>query len=461
LAPLNLEGLASFFRYGSMLQAIEILRDGSFYLYGKKEAPPTLAGMPMTLSDLAVAYRAVFWPGYSEPYISLDKHEDNRFAKVNFGGLLKDTRIGQVVLDADRYFKTISTGLDPFDRKDITEKIRVAVPGYLSGATLELADDVSGQAEFRFWFYPDSLQVVTNGNIGVVTSPRFFADVERQDNPAQMSAAQRNSIDDLNRRYNQYRLAVPTYNELDNVGRLLALMYWLKEIGADQQIDLASLLSVELPSWRTDRHIRKMLAVSSYHGPEAQLDANAPGFLKRTRVFDFSNRLDERSPYDTDEDLLVFGNHCFDDLPKTAYTTDAEHVEYADLEREKAVIDRAEADLDRLDKELEASRNKLDRFSQASIDAFNRKIDNFNTQQSELQNRIGRFNDRIDAQEAKGIVILTNISIGGGIDLAIRSRRIGRRAPHAEPILALAAAKPHFKNLGGVQVSGEWIRSMP
>ena len=81
-----------------MLQAIEILRDGSFYLYGKKEAPPTLAGMPMTLSDLAVAYRAVFWPGYSEPYISLDKHEDNRFAKVNFGGLLKDTRIGKLVL---------------------------------------------------------------------------------------------------------------------------------------------------------------------------------------------------------------------------------------------------------------------------------------------------------------------------------------------------------------------------
>ncbi|MDP2323501.1 MAG: hypothetical protein Q8N51_05670, partial [Gammaproteobacteria bacterium] len=359
LKPLNLNALDDFLRAGTAPQAIEVTDDNKFYLYGRQGETATLASTPLSVADLAVAYRAVFWSGWNEPYISLDKHEDNRYAKVNFGGLLTDTRIGQVVLDADRYFKTLSTGLDPFERRDIADHIRSRVPQFLPADVVELLDQKTGSSEYRYWFYPDSLRVVTDSGIGVVSSPRFLADVERQDGPKSMSVGQRQSIDDLNRRYHMYSQAVPTYAELDHVGSLLALVYWLRETRADQRVDLASLLSVELPAWQTERATDKLMAVNSYCGPVAHLRRDSPGFLPRTRVFDFSKKLSTRSPKDSDDALLDFGAQCFNNLSPSAYMMSADLSSGQRIDALKAELDRDQAALKRLEQEIDSAARSL------------------------------------------------------------------------------------------------------
>ncbi len=459
--PLNLAGLEAFFASGAVPEAIEISDDGKFYLYGRKGNLQTMAGEPMALSDLAVAYRAVFWPAHNEPYISLDKHEDNRYAKVNFGGLLQDTRIGQVVLDADRYFKTLSSGLDPFERKDIQRQIRDAVPGFVPSDVAELQDDRRGSAEFRYWFYPDSLQVATDGQIGAVASCRFLADVERQDQPVAMSRAQRYAIDDLNRRYGQYKTALPTYAELDNVGRLLGLMYWLKESGAARKVDLASLLSVELPAWKTERRTNKMLVVTSYNGPERFRRHSSNDFHKRTRVFDFSGRLKERGPNESDKALLSFASRCFGELPARAYTSSEDLETENRIETEKRRLDRLEKDIDRLEREINDSERTLNRYSQSSIDAHNRRVDAYNGKVEEFQRLVSSYNRLIEAQNSSGIVTQQLASVGGGIELSMRRMKVTRTAARAPAIRSISAAKPNFVNTGSVQVSGEWVRSAP
>ncbi len=459
MAPLNLEALDDFMRTGTRPAAIEVDEASKLYLYGREGETGTLAGSNMTLADLAVAYRAVFWCGDNEPYISLDQNEDNRFAKVNFGGLLADTRIGQVTLDADRYFKTISTGLNPFNGQDLSGPIRAQVDGFSPGSVKDLTTEAAGRSSYRFWFYPDSLRVVTDGSIGAVESPRFLADIERQDGPKRISRGQRESIDDLNGRYDAYSRAVPTYAELDNVGRLLALMTWLRETKADTRVDLASLLSVELPPWRTERATGKILAVNCYTGPESMLDERNPGFLPRTKVFDFSARLSQCKPTITEDQLLEFGSTCFDQLPRSAYTHAGEHEANQRLDAIKVEIDRQERALKKMSDDID--RTHVDHYSQPSVDAYNAKVERYEAARQAFNGEVERYNSLADQANAAGTVTQMYVSIGGGIDLALRRAPVVRRAPTAPAVRAIASARASFSTAGKVQASGGWIRSRP
>jgi hypothetical protein len=460
-AALNLDGLAAFFQVGAVPEAIEISEDGEFFLYGRKSNLATMAGKQLSLSDLAVAYRAVFWPGFNEPYVSLDRHEDNRYAKVNFGGLLQDTQMGQVVLDADRYFKTLSTGLDPFERRNIQDQIRESVPGFLPSDAQELLDGQSGSAEFRYWFYPDSLRVTTDGGIGVVTACQFYADVERQDQPVAMSAAQKFAIGDLNRRYGAYKLAIPTYAELDNVGRLLGLMYWLKESGAARAVDLEGLLSVTLPSWKTERRTSKMLAVTSFHGPERYGRSISTEFLRRTRVFDFSDRLQERSPFDHDHELLQYGSQCFEGLSPGAYACEDDLELARKVERAKKQLEDLGQEVDRLEREIKKSERNLNRYNRRAIEAHNRKVDTYNSVVRKYDRNISSYNKMVESLNSSGLITQQIASVGGGIELSMKRVRVSRRASESQAIKRITSAKPNFVKSGSVQVSGEWVRSNP
>ncbi len=109
--PLSLERLAALLQAGGALEAAEIGTERGLTLYSKPSSgtPETVGGVGESLADFAVVYRSVFHGEQNPPYISLDKHEDIRKAKVNFGGLLEDTRVGSVVLEADKL-------QDPLDR---------------------------------------------------------------------------------------------------------------------------------------------------------------------------------------------------------------------------------------------------------------------------------------------------------------------------------------------------------
>lgn len=111
--PLDIEGLEQFFDKGGELEGGKLDRNEGLVLYAKSGSRQAVSGERLALSDFAVAYRAAFHAGDNEAFISLDPNRNPTKVTVNFGGFLEDTRIGSVVLLADKRFKTITTGLDP------------------------------------------------------------------------------------------------------------------------------------------------------------------------------------------------------------------------------------------------------------------------------------------------------------------------------------------------------------
>jgi len=267
-APLNLESLNQFFRQNVQLQGGTLDSSNNLILVGKKTGTATLSGQPVELSDLAAAYRAVFHSGDNLPFISLDPHTNPAMVTVNFGGYLEDTRIGSVVLESDKRFKTITSGLDPTSFIDLRKDIRKNIPTF---ATVGERDLLSSQLHqgwegTRLWFYPDSVEVQTSldGREGVISRAQFNADAERSrddfkstadfDNAkkSQLSPSIRMNIDDLNRNYPFYASIFTELGELENVARLMGLCIWLQKNAADK-LDLDALLSVQMPNAPTPR----------------------------------------------------------------------------------------------------------------------------------------------------------------------------------------------------------------
>ena len=88
---IDLMSIHKMFNKKVNLEALEITDNNVLYFYGRMDEKATLADKNVSLSDIAVAYRALFHYGYNRPYISLDKHQNNKYAKVNFGGYLNNT----------------------------------------------------------------------------------------------------------------------------------------------------------------------------------------------------------------------------------------------------------------------------------------------------------------------------------------------------------------------------------
>jgi len=277
--PLDLAGLETFFTRGGQLECAEISRQKGLILYAKEASKQTLSGQKIALSDFAVAYRAVFHAGDNQAFISLDPHKDITKTTVNFGGLLEDTRIGSVVLEADKRFKTISSGIDPTTYQDMRQYTRRFVPGFLSVSEREFVtdyeDNSSNWIKTRFWFYPDSIDMITDAanHFVKINSPQFTADAERSSDDFSSNAEYqrkkkqallpsiRKNIDHLNQHYAEYAKAYQDINELSNVGRLMGICSWLSKAKAPW-LDLAELLSVELPPCQTERERTQMITVS-------------------------------------------------------------------------------------------------------------------------------------------------------------------------------------------------------
>lgn len=276
--PLPLAGLKELFDRNAGIVGGQIHRRNGLILFGEPGRPLTLAGAPASLSDLAVAYRAVFHAGDNEAFISLDPHKDPTKVNCNFGGFLEDTRIGHVVLAADKRFKTISTGLDPNSFADIRAYTRRHVPAFMTGAERSLLsrDMKSGQGWVgtRFWFYPESITVDSDLSYeyAVITKARFTADAERSrddfQSPEQFEALKqqmlspsiRQNIDHLNREYELFSAAFEELRELDSVARLMGICTWLHRAAPDW-LDLDALLSVQVPAFRTPKESDQLISV--------------------------------------------------------------------------------------------------------------------------------------------------------------------------------------------------------
>ena len=287
---LDLAGLSRFFAEGSVLEGAQLSRTEGLVLYGRPGKRLSLRGEPLSLADLAVAYRAAFHAGDNQAFVSLDEHADPTRATVNFGGFLEDTRVGSVVLEADKRLKTITAGLDPNTYRDLRQATRGRIPSFMSASERDLAAGGPGAGggwiAARLWLYPDKAGVETDPDyeFATITHPRFTADAERSrkrfvsgDGPepaaSAISPGTREVIDHFNAHYDEYAEAFPELGELSTVARLMALVSWLTQASPDW-LDLDSLLAVELPACTTERERANLLTATVVSRPaDGRVDA--------------------------------------------------------------------------------------------------------------------------------------------------------------------------------------------
>ncbi|MBC8206769.1 MAG: hypothetical protein ISR85_03410 [Kiritimatiellales bacterium] len=507
--PLDLDSLSDFFAQGYELAGGSMDAGNQLVLVGKKAGKQTLDSAPVELSDLAVAYRAVFHAGDNQAFISLDPHRNPTYVNVNFGGYLEDTRIGSVVLESDKRFKTITSGLDPTSFVDLRDTIRSHVPTFATSSERDLAQPGVGQSGWqgtRFWFYPDSVEIEASLDYrqGVIAKAQFTADAERSRDDfgsteafdrlkkAQLSPAIRTNINDLNQNYAQYASFFPELRELSNVARLMGLCIWLQKANLDQKLDLEELLSVELPAVHTPRTKRQLISATVFSTEKGSApplsdiaaramvryltplldktvnevfssdelladflaessgtqDAGSPSYLYKAQTFRNLHGNERVSQLITDRQaLLAFAS-------VTAGMIDAPMP--PSLLALENLIDSKSADIDRLDERLQAMKASMAR---ASGSEYNSYVPTYNALANEINSAQTEVNRLIEQYNAKGSYSQKACEISGGIGLEPDKFKL--RKTKTSPLLDQARRIVNSTDASLMWQGEQWARSTP
>lgn len=273
--PLDLEALGRFLEGGLQLEGARLEADGTLRLFGSQPAsPPTMLGHEISLADVAVAHRAIFHGGLAEPYMSLDRGFSPQAAIVNYGGRLRDTRLGLVSLLCDIRFKTFSLGLGILEGTDLRESLRKVIDRFRTHIERFSANEDSAQVgaqQTRLWFYPDTvdLTVSVEGDVLAMRRPRLAAASERveQDGGTARTVPPwtQATVSGINADYDRLAGFFPELADLDQVVRLLSLFTWLQQARLEglPVPDLDVLLTTELPALATPRTYPQLLAFTA------------------------------------------------------------------------------------------------------------------------------------------------------------------------------------------------------
>jgi hypothetical protein len=458
---IDLRSIDDFLKMGVTLEAVEVDEANELYFYGRKSEKQSIAGRQLSLADIAVVYRSIFHYGNNAPYISLDTDEDNRYAKVNFGGHLENTLVGDVVLEADKLFKTLSTGIDPNTHKIIKRNITKKVPGFVTEDERSLAEGMGkGSMQIRYWFYPDSIGTVTDGSIGAVLKNQFLADIERMDVKMDAGNSVRETIDHLNRNFSKYEAAEETFKELSTVGRIMALVNWLKAMNIDNRIDLDNLLSVRLPAFATPQKTKKMLAITALAYPEY----DRPNFnyiRNNSKVYYISHLLDAQGPRDSDDQHLRVASEYFSSIEMSELAP----LSYNDL---KTRIDLYEKRIERRENKIESKKkhiagleSSLNRYNSKEVDRYNLAIDEYNDLLVAQSNLIDHYNSKINQLNGMRMVSRCITSVGGGINLRPAAFKRVVKNSNSPILKTLREAKSALVVKNNVSQYGSWVRSIP
>lgn len=417
--PLRLGGIERLFDGSLLLEGARIDAEGSLRLLGSPAArPPSMLGQPLSVADLAVAYRAVFHGGRAEPYMSLDRGYAPQRSIVNYGARLRDTSLGLVSLLCDIRFKTFSVGLDIVLGRDLRETVRAELPEFRSHlerfAAHPDSTSLAGQ-QTRLWFYPDDVDLTLSpqADVLVLRRVRMSAASERlQATGLGQAAAEqrpwtRAAVDAINHDYDALARFFPEMADLDQVVRLLSLFAWLDQLRADGRLlpELDSLLALELPQRVTPRSYPQLLAFNALPPPDSEIAVDA---FDRVAVAEALDRLDP------------LGGRPFDArrrYQRAVAALDPKRREHAALLEELATHDVASLDDDRMDLlSHRAERIRMHQLVLATLEA----------------DRARPLAQRLEAGEQLRI-----FSVGiGGLDLDMRqavSRARQRRADDPAP----------------------------
>jgi len=507
VVALDLVGLEEFFNKQGQLEGAKLDEKQGLFLYAKKGVDDTLAGYPVSLADFAVAYRAAFHAGDNEAFVSLDKHKDPTKVTVNFGGFLEDTRIGAVVLAADKRFKTITSGLDPHSFEDFRSYTRKFVPTFLSVAERDLlskhfATDGGKWIGTRFWFYPESVEVESDFDYRYarITNPQFTADAERSKDDfssmedferkkkAELSPSILSNIQHLNQNYSQYADAYPELRELRSVGRLMGICSWLKKANKSY-IDNDALLSVELPAFNTEREKTQMVTASLISFTESD-NFDEENVKKNSKVVFLSHILDKtvKEYFLNPSSIMKFLSYKnnISEVSLGTFESEANNImatsgtkkvreiietekdlkalaEYASAdievslsplaEKYKSEIDKGKGELDKLEQEIDKLKAKIaDSGSDELYDLHNHLVGQYNSLLSKVNRDIAAYNQLDNS-------VLSVARISGGINLEPKNFNVKRTSTS----LKLKAFKGITEKAGAdwrlMNDSTNWVRS--
>ena len=500
--PLDIRGLEAFFSKGGELTGGKLDSAEGLVLFARQGPPQRLCGEAVSISDFAVAYRAVFYAGDNEAFVSLDPHADPTKVTVNFGGLLQDTRIGSVVLEADKRFKTITSGLDPNTYHDMRGKAGRCIPGFRTSSEIRLASGANESGKWtgtRLWYYPESVQVDTDidYSYAVIKCAQFTAEAERsrddygseaefESKKQNLSPNIRESIASVNAKYDAYAEAFPELKELTAVARMMGVCSWLRRANPSN-VDLDALLAVEIPPVQTERERTQLLSATYvvHTGPVVNpLDKRpiAASVLFLTPILDrpfealFPDKASvakflcqrAQAPEGEVSRFMAEAGPLFDscsgqkvaaivknekDLKAlVSYAADAPEVIAAEkeIEAEAAKFKDLKAEIDRLDSSMKPDDESWNR----NVESYNALVDRYKVIRASLNRKISAF--KAMGNSGPSIVV-----INGGIELGPKQFTV--RNTGQSPLLAGFRGIAPGVRTEWTQVRGgdKWVKSPP
>jgi len=255
------------------------------------------------------------------------------------------------------------------------------------------------------------------------------------------SPAVRKTIAHLNNNYSQYGNAETTFKELSTVGRIMALVNWLKGMNIDKKIELDELLSVKIPAFITPDRTQKMLAITtvaypsnknSYYGYNNSV-LNAQNIRNYSKIFYLSNLLFNYNSTTTDKQFLkvagdYFSNMDMDELVPYDYT-------------------KLKNELESVEKRIETKERTLNKYSSREINEFNKLV----KKQNELVKSVNDMN----------IQYRCITSVGGGINLRPNEFKRMSHNRNSPKLRAIKKIKNNFKKVNKISKSGNWLRNNP
>jgi RHS repeat-associated protein len=224
---------------------------GQLIMMGKKHSQKrkkrSVSLPKMDFDDLAVAVRSIYGlngKAPQDPGVSLDpdpKHPVD-FDKIlvkkkkpypliaRYLGQTKDTRFGNVMFEADRILKCLSLGKNNKNGK----KMRAKVSGFKTLPERHKKNRLSGgRAQTRLWFIPKKITLHKNSKgtsiafkevkMQVLTETKIRG-MNKKKNPHAEAFANH-----LTKNYAKYAKQYPVLKELERLGKITALVKWMKK----------------------------------------------------------------------------------------------------------------------------------------------------------------------------------------------------------------------------------------
>jgi hypothetical protein len=217
---------------------------------------------------------------------------------------------------------------------------------------------------------------------------------------------------------------------------MMAIVRWIQESTARNQVDLDALLSVELSPFKTPKRTKKLLAITA---EASASDGIGEKIGSRRKVYSFDSLLESVDPSIDDKDILKIADRHFDKIKDpNLIPSETSHA--------SRTLDGMKSRLKSLKTRIDHEETTLNQYNQFETDSFNAMVREYNSLRETYNNAVSSYNNTLHDRQYSTRAI---VSIGGGINL--------RPKDFAKP-LQVKDSSPLIQR---IRYSREVVRSSP